>query len=67
MESYYKNFNQEDFKTWYKSQAQDIFGITGIAHWNAPDSRFLKILYVQEMRIRELEKQVNMLSRNNNG
>jgi hypothetical protein len=59
MESYYKNFDQEDFKNWYKSQAQEIFNITGIAHWNANDSRFLKILYLQEIRIRKLEEQLN--------
>jgi hypothetical protein len=63
MESYYKDFDQEDFKKWYKSQAQEIFEITGIAHWNAHDARFLKILYIQEMRIRELERQVNKGSR----
>lgn len=63
MESYYKDFDQEEFKKWYKSQAQEIFNVTGIAHWNANDARFLKILYIQEMRIRELEQQVNKQSR----
>lgn len=61
--SYYKNFNQEDFKQWYKSQAQDIFDITGVAHWNAPDSRFLKILYMQELRIKQLEEQLNKINK----
>lgn len=61
--SYYKDFDQEAFKQWYKSQAQDIFAITGVAHWNAPDSRFLKILYMQELRIKQLEEQLNKINK----
>lgn len=61
--SYYKDFDQEAFKQWYKSQAEDIFKITGVAHWNAPDARFLKILYMQELRIRQLEEQLNKINK----
>lgn len=61
----YKNFNPEAFKQWYNSQAQELFDITGIAHWNAPDARFLKILYIQEQRIKQLEERVNTITRNN--
>lgn len=61
--SHYKNFNQEEFKQWYKSQAQEIFNVTGIAHWNANDARFLKILYLQELRINQLEEKLNKKTR----
>ena len=48
-------FDQKAFEAWFVANAQAIYDLTGVAHYNALNIGLLKLIFTQEQRIAALE------------
>lgn len=50
------NFDKPAFEEWFTKNAESIYLLTGIAHYNAANIGLLKMIFMLEQRISTLEQ-----------
>ncbi len=48
-------FNKEEYEDWFKTNAQMIYDLTGVAHYNAANVGLLKMIFMIQKQIDELK------------
>lgn len=54
-------FDKQEYEEWFTQNVEFIFGQTGIAHYNAQGSSYLRIIFAQDKFIKQLEQRVKEL------
>lgn len=49
-------FDRYEFEAWFIKNADDLYALTGIAHYNATNIGLLKLVFMLEQRIAKLEQ-----------
>lgn len=62
----FPEFNKQDFDQWFVDNVDVIYKATGIAHYNAQDVGIVKLLFLQQLQIAQLQQHVNQLVTLNN-
>lgn len=55
------NFDQRLYEQWFIENAAEIYAATGIGHYAAQNSGMLKIIFIQQQRIDELQQTIDQL------
>lgn len=53
------NFNKLEFEKWFTDNVELIYELTGVAHYNASNTGLLKLIFIQDQRIKKLEDKAN--------
>lgn len=57
----FPEFNKQEFDQWFIDNVDAIYKATGIAHYNAQDVGIVKMLFLQQLQINQLEQQLDVL------